>query len=262
MTMQKEKNLGGTLNQVVQIGNTVHRRILGGTTLHSYLQYLEKSGMDGVPRFLGLDELGREILSYLPGKTQGNGIPLGHACLASDQTIVDAARFMRKLHDVSAGFVCEALKQNWINPDYPHENCDTICHNEAAVWNFVFNDERITGLIDFDQASAGTRIWDLTMSVYGTVHLLPWVSGESYEASKHAAERKRKVKLYFDSYGMDCPPYFMELVYQRIKIGICDELKKGVAAGDETALRQVKQGSLAHYKKVAAFIKERGQDWI
>lgn len=86
--MNKEEFLGGTLNKVVKIGDTVHRQVKGGPILHSYLQFLEKAGMDGVPRFLGLDEQGREILTYLPGKTQENGIPLGHPLLGSEETIL------------------------------------------------------------------------------------------------------------------------------------------------------------------------------
>ncbi len=262
MEDKNETLSGGSMNQVEKIGNTVHRQVKGGPILHSYLQYLEKVGMDGVPRFLGLDEQGREILTYLPGKTQGNGIPVFDPLLGAEKTIIGVARFMRKLHDISEGFLVEALAYNWINPEYPHENCETICHNDAAVWNFVFTNKRITGLIDFDDACAGTRIWDLAQSVYGTVHLLPWVSGENYETSKHAAERKHRVKLYFDAYGMDCPPNFMNMVYQRIKIGVLDALSKGAAAGDETSIRLVKAGTLKHYEKVAAFIRDHGHEWV
>lgn len=253
---------GGSMNQVERIGDTVHRQVKGSPTLHSYLLYLEKAGMNGVPRFLGLDEQGREILTYMPGKTQGNGLPFGHPCLMSEETIVGAASFLRKLHDVSVGFLSEALEKSWVNTDYPHKDCDTICHNDAAVWNFVFIDENVAGLIDFDAACAGERVWDLAWSVYGTVHLLPWVLGEDYMSSKHSALYKRRVKLYFDAYGMECPPDFMEMVYRRIKIGVCDDLIKGVVNGDETSIRLVRDGALAHYKKVAAFIKECGHDWV
>lgn len=266
--MCKEELLaGGSENQVIKIGDTVQRQPKAGPMLHAYLQYLEKAGMAGVPRFLGLDESGREILTYLPGKTQENGIPLGHPLLMSEEMIIGVAQFMRKLHDVSVGFLSEALEHHWINPYYPHENCETICHNDAAVWNFVFTDERVTGLIDFDQACAGTRIWDVAWSVYGTVHLQPWVynpefgTSEVYNALKHATDRKHRVRLYFDAYGMPCPPDFMDTVYRRIQIGVCDALTRDAAAGDETAIKQVKNGALAHYQRVAACIKECGRDW-
>ena len=268
----KEEKLGGTWNKVVRIGDTVHRRDRGGLALHSYLLYLEKAGMEGVPRFLGLDQQGREILSYLPGKTQERDLlpgnkKNGHPWLRSDETIAGIASFMRRLHDVSAGFLPEALERGWINPDDPR--VDTICHNDAAVWNFVFSEDgRISGLFDFDQARAGTRLWDLAWSVYGIAHLMPWEYDPAldayvdYDHPKHAAGRKRRIKLYFDSYGMDCPPDFMELVYRRVQIGVCDALERDAAAGDKTAKRQIKKGGLAHYRKVAAHIRECGQDWM
>ena len=53
---QKEEYLGGTMNKVVKIGDTVRREDKGGPILHAYLRYLEEAGMAGVPRFLGLDE--------------------------------------------------------------------------------------------------------------------------------------------------------------------------------------------------------------
>ena len=72
--MESEILSGGEQNQVEKIGDAVHRKIRGHLLLHTYLLYLEKEGMDGVPRFLGLDEQGREILTYLPGKTMGPDI--------------------------------------------------------------------------------------------------------------------------------------------------------------------------------------------
>jgi hypothetical protein len=37
--------------------------------VHQLLLHLEKKGFAGSPRFLGLDEQGREILTFLEGET-------------------------------------------------------------------------------------------------------------------------------------------------------------------------------------------------
>ncbi len=264
----KEEVLGGCMNSVVKIGDTVHRRVQGHPMLHTYLHYLEQAGMAGVPRFLGLDEKGREILTYLPGKTMGHDYGDFHPCLYSDDTLINMARFMRKLHDVSEGFLPIALESGWARPDHLSEKPETICHNDAAIWNFVFTDDRLAGLFDFDKAGPGTRLWDLTVPVFSTVPLTPSVvipergTRIRYEPSLHAAERKRRLKLFFEAYGTDCPPDFIDLVYKRIQIDFCGTITKGAAAGDENSIRMVKEGYLAHYQRVAAFIKERGRDWV
>lgn len=107
--LPEEMLAGGSQNQVAKAGSTVHRRIQGHPALHKYLLYLEKEGMEGVPRFLGIDEEGREILTYLPGETMGRDFPPTHPCLHSDATLAALGRFMRRLHDASAGFLPEAL---------------------------------------------------------------------------------------------------------------------------------------------------------
>ena len=57
---------GGSVNTVVRAGDTVRRRP-GGRFVHELLGFFERSGWGGAPRFLGLDEQGREILSFVEG---------------------------------------------------------------------------------------------------------------------------------------------------------------------------------------------------
>ncbi len=248
----QEENLGGTMNRVVKAGDTVRRQNKGGPMLHTYLRYLEEAGMDGVPRFLGLDEQGREILSYLPGKTQEKDNLLRHPCMRSDETLADAACFMRKLHDISAGFLPQALDGGWGNPDYPQDKPETICHNDAAGWNFVFVSDRIAGLFDFDTACPGTRMWDLTLPVFSFVPLTPYLydpehdAEAPYERKRHAAERKRRIRLFFDAYDMRQSHDFLDLLIFRMQ----DFCKHSTGRG------------LVWYTKVVAHMKETGGDWI
>ncbi len=62
---------GGTANRglVVRIGDTVRRpqRPTSPAT-HALLRHLADVGFTGAPRFLGVDEHGREVLSFLPGE--------------------------------------------------------------------------------------------------------------------------------------------------------------------------------------------------
>ena len=60
---------GGNVTPVVRVGETV-RRVPGpwSPAVHRLLDHLAARGVDGAPRFLGLDAQGREILSYITGE--------------------------------------------------------------------------------------------------------------------------------------------------------------------------------------------------
>jgi hypothetical protein len=59
---------GGDVNLVVRVGDTV-RRPTGpwSPAVHALLRHVESVGFDGAPRFLDVDERGREVLSYVDG---------------------------------------------------------------------------------------------------------------------------------------------------------------------------------------------------
>src|SRR5215210_8669292 len=62
---------GGTSNRglVVRVGDTVHRpQTEASAAVHDLLLHLESVGFEGAPRYLGQDEQGREILSYIDGE--------------------------------------------------------------------------------------------------------------------------------------------------------------------------------------------------
>jgi hypothetical protein len=65
---------GGRSFGAVRAGDEVRRPAQPWTaTVHSVLRHLEDAGFDGAPRARGLDEQGRERLTFLPGQTMGEG---------------------------------------------------------------------------------------------------------------------------------------------------------------------------------------------
>ena len=60
----------GNVSSVVRVGDTVRRGTGPWTpTVHALLRHLERVGFEGAPRVLGIDERGREVLSFVPGVT-------------------------------------------------------------------------------------------------------------------------------------------------------------------------------------------------
>jgi Phosphotransferase enzyme family len=163
---QEEELAGGNVTKVVRIGDTVRRTAGPCTpTIHRLLAHARAKGLLWVPEPLGLDEAGREILSFLPGEVP-HGMP---AWIWEEQILTDVARALRAWHDATADFSApEAL---WGLPaSSPRE---VICHNDFAPYNCVFRNGKFAGAIDFDLCSPGSRIWDLAYTAYRFVPLLP-----------------------------------------------------------------------------------------
>jgi hypothetical protein len=174
--------LGGQLTPgIVRVGNTVRRPPKGNAAfVHDLLIFLEDQGFPFVPRFLGMDEQGREILSYLEGEIwPGSGSEL------SDEWLVQAARAIRRYHDATAG---SSLAQG-------HE---IVAHHELGPHNTIFQGEHLVGFIDWDDASPGTRLRDLANAVYNYVDVSHW-------SNQEASEQARRLLLMCAAYGWDDP---------------------------------------------------------
>lgn len=136
---------GGPVSEgVVQVGGTV-RRPVGPRSdfVHRLLAHLESVGFAGAPRFLGVDEMGREMLTLPPGA------PLPGTVTLSDEQLRSAARLLRSHHDAAASA-----------PDDLLLTCDTVVHGDVGPWNILWQGETATALIDFDEARPGERLLD------------------------------------------------------------------------------------------------------
>src|SRR5213080_2099969 len=68
VTQQEIPLIGGNTSLVVRAGDTVRRNAGPWTpAVHALLRHLEYVGFTGAPRAYGIDERGREVLSYLEG---------------------------------------------------------------------------------------------------------------------------------------------------------------------------------------------------
>jgi hypothetical protein len=155
---------GRTTDGVVRIGDTVHRPISARSGfVHSILRHLEAKGFHGAPRFLGLDDKGREVLTFLPGE-----VPNDLGSFTDDQ-IAAAANLLRSLHDATTD--CELRAGNEI-----------ICHGDPSPCNCVFVDGVPSGFIDFDAAHPGARDDDVGYAAWlwldiGNNNLAPETQG-------------------------------------------------------------------------------------
>ncbi|MEB0305819.1 hypothetical protein QN345_10945, partial [Cryobacterium sp. 10I1] len=127
-------------SMVVRVGDTV-RRSAGPWTpaVHQLLTALRAAGVMEVPEPFGLDEQGREVLSYLPGIVGNYPMP---SWIWSPTILREAGSLLRRVHDASAPLVHAAAE--WQLP--AHEPVEVVCLNDVAPYNMVFQDGHITVL--------------------------------------------------------------------------------------------------------------------
>lgn len=216
---------GGRLTPgIVRIGNTVHRPPKQNSAFaHELLLFLEDQGFGFAPRFLGTDEQGRDILTYLEGKTwPGNGSTL------PDELLVQAAQVIRRYHDLTAG---SPLAQS-------HE---IVAHNELGPHNTIFQENKLIGLIDWDDAAPGTRLRDLANAVYNYVDVGHW-------ANQSAAEQARRIRLMCIAYGWDDP------------IALVDDFEADLQQALRNHEQAGRRGAIKAFQKEVEWMRLRAQE--
>lgn len=182
---------GGNMSGgVVRVGGTV-RRPAGPWTpaVHALLTYLHEAGFRGAPRPLGIDDQGREVLTFIPGMIAW---PDHFSLLDDDRPLRRAVRLIREFHDAVAGFTPPpgARWQSLV----PADGNEIIAHHDLAPWNLVINDGQ-WAFIDWDTAAPGTRLWDLAYAMHGFAPL-------SADPATQRADADRRLRLIADTYDL------------------------------------------------------------
>lgn len=185
MNEEAEELTGGNASEsVVRVGDTVRKPWLkNSATVQTYLQALQTAGVD-VPKPLGKDHAGRNVIEYIEGVSALDQLPLGQADL------LRVGRLIRQIHDASE-MVGLPDTTGW-NVLLPPENPNLMCHNDLAPWNLIMGERWV--FIDWDAAGPSTRLWDLAYAAQSF--------GVLFEGQPvhEAAERLRAV---VDGYGAD-----------------------------------------------------------
>lgn len=134
--IQKEIPLkGGNVSTVVRVADTVRRNIGPWTpSVHALLRHLEKVGFTGAPRVHGIDEHGREVLSYVEGEC--GEYPLAPHWV-TDEALVTVATMLRMFHDAQQGFE-PPPGGVWRSFGPPPPDSEVVCHHDAAPHNVVW----------------------------------------------------------------------------------------------------------------------------
>jgi hypothetical protein len=240
---------GNVAAGVVRVGDTV-RRPAGRWTpaVHALLEHLHAVGFAGAPRPLGIDDKGREVLTYAAGDVPW---PLKFHLVEPPEQLARVGRLIRELHDATASFTPPPDAQ-WNTP-IPADRDELIVHHDLAPWNLVAGDRWV--FIDWDGAGPGSRLWDLAYAVHGFV---PLSAHDEWQRPDAAA----RVRVLADSYGLDERQRrdLVPLLTTRTR-AMHDFLRDQAALGVEPWATHWRTGHGDAWRDDADYIDERSQLW-
>ena len=223
---------GGNVGGATRIGSTV-RRATGRWTpaVHALLAHLTSAGIENIPRVLGTDAHGREVLTFLPGRLIDVDDPEAEP---PDALLADAARWLRRYHDAVRGFTHSGP---WRTGPAPGRG-QIICHHDFAPYNITWsssaNGPRLTGVFDWDMAGAGKPIDDLAFAAWNWIPL--------FRHGPTIDDIARRLAALAEAYG---DPYsggeILEHVVARMSRSV-KVIRAGQEAGDPGMLNLGEQG--------------------
>ena len=241
---------GNASGRVVRIGDTV-RRPAGSWTpaVHALLGHLHAAGFPGAPRPLGLDEHGREVLTFIPGPVAWPG----HLhSLDPDGRLRRVARLIRDFHDAVTGF-CPPPDPRW-QALIPAEGTGIIAHHDLAPWNLILG-PRQWAFIDWDTAAPGSRLWDVAYALHGFV---PLSANPRYQRDNPT----HRMRQFADAYGLDQAQReeLIPMLARRTK-AMRDFLAEQAARGNQPWTRLWHEGHGRAWRADTEYIARREGTW-
>jgi hypothetical protein len=233
-----EEILIGNVGGALRVGDTVHRAVGPWTPgVHALLDHLALR-LPHVPRVLGFDEEGREILDFLPGRVFEDSAtqPL------SEAQIVSLVSWTRAFHEAVADF---AHPGPWRY--FPIPNPTLIGHNDIAPYNACFDGDDLVGVFDWDMAGPTTPLHELAFIAWNCVPLWTDVGAEA---------AARRVSLIAETYGACEPGQLLAAVPPRIEI-MLDGIPAAARAGDAGMANLLALGEPARSRRSLDGLVER-----
>jgi hypothetical protein len=136
VVMDEQRLEGGRqAEDVVRVGNTARRRPHRNSEfVRTIMRHLEAVGFTGAARVVGVDDAGREVLSFIEGDVHV-AAPGAPEPRLSDAQLASAARLTRRFHDATAGSELAG-------------GVEVVCHGDLGPHNRVFAGDEAVGLVD------------------------------------------------------------------------------------------------------------------
>ena len=218
---------GGNVGGATRVGRTV-RRPTGPWTpaVHELLAHLDTEGLRGVPVVLGIDDQGRETLSYV----EGRGVPVDQE-IVLDTVLEEAVVWLRDYHGIVEGFRPEGPRI-WRDAEVTLGSDEIICHNDPGAYNWIIQGGHFVAMIDWDVAGPGKPIDDLAFVAWSAIPLYREIPLD---------DLVRRLDILVDAYGEWGPMTILHAVVGRMTMA-SDRIAAGQKRGDQGMLNLAKAG--------------------
>ena len=248
--LQDGQSAEGGVTSVTRIGNTV-RRSTGRWTpaVHSLLRHLEAVGLSGVPRVLGFDGMGREILSFIPGETARRPWP---EAMLEEEGLAEVALFLRRYHVAVKDFE-PPEDAEWRVPQLTWRPGMSIRHGDLGPWNTVWEGRAVKGIIDWDFAEPGHPIGDVSQFAWYAVPL----RGDDYRTKAGFSEKpdlRARLFALLEAYGAE-PKAILDALID-LQIEDCRRIGTLGRKGMHPWALFYERGDLAEISEGNAWLKE------
>ncbi len=199
---------------MVRVGDTVRRTASPWTpAAHALLIHLETVGFEYSPRALGIDDSGREVLTFLEGESGADSWP----------KVVDAAgferfaRLLRRYHDAVIDFRPDP-GSDWAFGPGALAPGEIVCHGDFGPFNVVWRGLRPVGIIDWEFAGPGPPIDDVA---YALEYSVPFRDDQTclrWLAWDEPPDRRRRLAAFAEAYGLASPEGLVDRVIARQRL--------------------------------------------
>ncbi|MEV0588002.1 phosphotransferase [Nonomuraea sp. NPDC050310] len=235
---------GNVTDGVVRIGDTVRRPVCAWTPkVHALLEHLEAAGFEGAPRLLGVDEAGREVVSFIPGMA---GLT---AESASDEALKGLAGLLREFHDATQGF--SLSPHGWSKGSNDDRTPEVIGHCDVTPENTIFRGSTPVALIDFDLARPTTRLFDIVTTVR---HWAPIADPVDRHPLLRPLEVGPRLRLFCDAYGLAARDRRRLLDLARTRFHRSYQVMRSRAAEEPAWARMWDSGAGARIRRASAWL--------
>ena len=198
LTHLEEVLLGGLeTGRVVKVGQTVRRAAGPWTaTIQALLVHLQQKGFPA-PRPLGLDDQGREAVSFLEGRASNWPWP---PALLDVSGAKQVGALLRRYHAAVADFVPPSPAR-WRHGPQALAAGEIVLHGDFGPHNLIWSETEVIGLIDFELARPGDPLEDAGFAVIRAAQLRPdeMTRPVGYESPPDRAARLAAFSQGFDA---------------------------------------------------------------
>jgi Phosphotransferase enzyme family len=231
--------VGGSNPNVERIGNTIRRPVRPWSdSVHHLLQYLEQVGYPYSPRLLGIDNDGREILSYINGIVPT--VQPWPDLIWRDETLRQVIGVVREYQHAVSDYR-PPDDSRWRFATGGCHGSEIVCHNDVGPPNVVFSEAgEVVGLIDWEMAAPARATNDIAHVAWWWVPLVHPALAARIGAQE--ADVTSRLMMVSDAFGVETAD-LVRVVREYVKVRL-DHAQRGIGEADAAFLALERRGYL------------------